>query len=189
MSKAGNRRAGYLGISVVVLAAATGPALVAQGGPKVARPAGSVTTASGESSRLERARAVLGTLVGTWRFEIWFAGNFTNTPDAAGMRHVTTLFDDLRLEWTENLDHSPIETRGLIAFDPKSGRFFSSSVSSAGPAPVFMLGTVDNTEPLVIFRPLADSTDQSFAVTMLDADHFRTAALDRSWRALFTRQP
>jgi hypothetical protein len=128
-------------------------------------------------------------LVGAWRFEVWFAGNFSGVPDASGTRLVTTLFDDLRLQWIEELDHSPIQARGIIGFDLKSGRFFSSAVSSAGPAPEFMAGTLDSAEPLVTFRPLADSTDQAFAIALLDADHFRSAALDHSWRAVFTRQP
>jgi hypothetical protein len=102
---------------------------------------------------------------------------------------VTTLFDDLRVQWTEALDRSQIETRGIIGFDPGSGRFFSSSVSSADPAPEFMTGILDTAEPLLTFRPIADSAGQSFALTMLDADHFRSAALDHSWRAVFTRQP
>jgi hypothetical protein len=101
---------------------------------------------------------------------------------------VTTLFDDLRVQWTEALDHSRIETRGIIGFDPGSGRFFSSSVSSAGPAPEFMMGTLDSAEPLITFRSVADSAGQAFALTMLDDDHFRSAALDHSWRAVFTRQ-
>jgi Protein of unknown function (DUF1579) len=189
MAKEVHRRAGYLGVSLMVMALAPGAALVAQGGAKLARPAGSVTTASAESSPpLERARGMLGAMVGTWRFELWFAGNFSTTPDASGTRCVATLFDDLRLQWTEDLDHSQVETRGLIAFDPKTGRFFSSVVSSAGPAPEFMAGTLDSAEPLVTFRPLGDSTDQAFAITLLDADHFRSAALDHSWRAVFTRQ-
>jgi Protein of unknown function (DUF1579) len=180
----------YLGVSLMALALAPGAALVAQGGAKLARPAGSVTMVSAESSPpLERARGMLGALVGTWRFELWFAGNFSTTPDASGTRRVATLFDDLRLQWTEDLDHSQVETCGLIAFDPKTGRFFSSVVSSAGPAPEFMAGTLDSAEPLVTFRPLGDSTDQAFAITLLDADHFRSAALDHSWRAVFTRQP
>ena len=189
MGIGGYSRVGYLGIILVVVTTAPGRLLVAQGGSKVVHPVRSASTASPESSRLEPARAVLHTLVGTWRFEIWFAGNFGVAPDASGTRRVTTLFDDLRLQWTEELDHSPIQTQGLIGFDPKSGRFFSSSVSSAGPAPEFMTGILDSAEPLITFRQIADSADQSFSLTLLDGDHFRAAALDRSWRAVFTRQP
>ena len=181
-------RAGYVGISLVVIVATTGPALLAQGGRSLARPVGTATTSSAESSHLEPARAIVQGLVGTWRFDIWFAGNFGGAPDATGTRVVTTLFDDLRVQWTDALDHSQIETRGMIGFDPRSGRFFSSSVSSADPAPEFMTGTLDTAEPLLTFRPIADSAGQSFALTMLDADHFRSAALDHSWRAVFTRQ-
>jgi hypothetical protein len=181
-------RAGYVGISLVIIVATTGPALLAQGGRALARPASAAIAPSPESSRLEPARAIVQRLVGTWRFELWFAGNFGSAPDATGTRVVTTLFDDLRVQWTEALDHSQIETRGIIGFDPGSGRFFSSAVSSAGPAPEFMMGTLDSAEPLVTFRPVADSAGQSFALTLLDDDHFRSAALDHSWRAVFTRQ-
>ena len=179
----------YLGVILVVLAAAPGRTLAGQGGPKVARPAGSVTATSSEASPVEPARGILRGLVGTWRFEVWFAGNFGGAPDASGTRLVTTLFDDLRLQWTEELDHSPIQARGMLGYDPRSGRFFSSSVSSAGSGAELMTGTVDPAEPLVTFRPIADSADQAFALTILDDNHFRSAALDHSWRAVFTRQP
>jgi len=43
----------------------------AKPGATVARPA----------SHLQPARGILGNLAGTWRFEIWFAGNFSGTPD------------------------------------------------------------------------------------------------------------
>jgi Protein of unknown function (DUF1579) len=183
------RGALYLGVSLFVMAVAPGPTLVAQGGPKVARPATSLSAAVPEASQLEPARGILRTLVGTWRFEVWFAGNFGGAPDASGTRRLTTLFDDLRLQWTEELDHSPIQARGMLGFDPKSGRFFSSSVSSAGSGAELMTGSLDSAEPLLTFRPVADANDQAFAITLLDEDHFRSAALDHSWRAVFTRQP
>ncbi|HVH67708.1 MAG TPA: hypothetical protein VM716_07570 [Gemmatimonadales bacterium] len=188
MTIAAHYSARYFGISLAVISAAFAPALLAQGGRTLARPVGATTAASPESSRLEAARGIVHTLVGTWRFEIWFAGNFGAAPDVTGTRVVTTLYDDLRVQWTEALDHSQIETRGIIGFDPGSGRFFWSSVSSAAAAPEFMIGTLDPAEPLVTFRPITDSADRSFAVTMLDDDHFRSAALDHSWRAVFTRQ-
>ncbi len=52
-----------------------------------------------------------------------------------------------------------------------------------------MMATLDDYEPVLTFRPIADSADQPFSLTLLDGDHFRAAALDRSWRAVFTRQP
>ena len=166
--------------SLLVMAVAPGPPLPGQRGPQTARP---------ESTRLEPARSILRRLVGTWRFEIWFAGNFDAEPDASGTRLVTTLFDDLRLQWIEELDHSPIQVRGIIGFDPQRGRFFWSTVSSAGSGAELMTGTLDSAEPLLTFRAIADSADQAFALVLLDADHFRSAALDHSWRAMFTRRP
>jgi uncharacterized protein DUF1579 len=183
------RSSGYIAIGLVVFAVAPERVALAQGGRALTRPVAAVAGVPPVASRLEPAHAILGTLVGTWRFEIWFAGNFAGAPDASGTRVVTTLFDDLRLQWTEQLDHSAIQARGLLGFDPGSGRFFSSTVSSAGPTPEFMTGTLDDAEPLLTFRPLADSTAVSFAMTMLDDNHFRVAALDHSWRAVFTRQP
>lgn len=179
---------GYLGISLVVLTVASGTTLLGQGAAKVSRPAGSATTSS-EASSLEPARGILHTLVGTWRFEVWFAGNFGGAPDASGTRLVTTLFDDLRLQWIEELDHSPVQARGIIGFDANTGRFFWSAVSSAGSGAQMLTGSLDGAEPMITFRPIADSGDQSFALTILDANHFRSAALDHSWRAVFTRQP
>ncbi len=176
-----NPRHRLVGMTLILMAMAPGRVSVCQRSSPVGRL---------QSSRLEPARGILRTLIGTWRFEMWFAGNFDGAPDVSGTRLVTTMFDDLRLlQWTEELDHSPIQTQGLIGFDSQSGRFFSSSVSSAGPAPQFMTGIVDTAEPLITFRQIADSADQAFSLTLLDADHFRAAALDRSWRAVFTRQP
>jgi hypothetical protein len=58
-----------------------------------------------------------------------------------------------------------------------------------------MTGTLDDAEPLITFSPLslapdgpARSSNQAFAVAVLDDDHYTAAALDRAWRAVFTRQ-
>ncbi|HMH83312.1 MAG TPA: DUF1579 family protein [Gemmatimonadales bacterium] len=193
----GAYHAGYVAVSVVVLAATPGRALVAQGGRTAAHSIGSAAPLPPAASRLEPARGILRSLVGTWRFEVWFAGNFDGAPDASGTRVVTTLFDDLRLQWTEALDRSPIQGQGIIGFDPGSGRFFSTAVYSAGSAPELMTGTLDSAAPLVTFSPIPASSDpspaeraiQSFALTMLDRNHFASAALDHGWRSVFTRQP
>src|SRR3989442_10486146 len=79
-------------------------------------------TVAGPSSHLQPARGILGDLVGNWQFQIWFAGNFSGTPDASGIRVMKALFDDLRLEWTEVLDHSQVQGQGLVGFDPSSDR-------------------------------------------------------------------
>jgi hypothetical protein len=153
--------------------------------------------AAPERSRLEPARSVLHRLVGTWRFELWFAGNFAGAPDASGTRVLKPLYDDLRLEWTEDLDHSPLAGRGVIGFDPASGRFFSASVYSGGPAPEVMSGVLDDAEPLITFQAIALSPDSGavrragpgLALNVLDDSHFTLAPHDRAWRAVFTRQP
>ena len=107
------------------------------------------------------------------------------------MRVVKSLFDDLRLEWTEHLDHSGMRGQGIVAFDPRSGRFFSASVYSGGAAPEFATGTLDDGQPLITFTPilgLNQQLGQSSALSMLDRDHFSWVALDGGWRAVFTRQ-
>lgn len=182
---------------IVAVAAGAARPSFAQGARAVAHGAGPTGAVSPQSARLEPARGIVHELVGTWRFDIWFAGNFGGTPDATGTRTVTPLFDDLRLQWTERLDHSAVEGQGIIGFDPASGRFFSSAVYSAGSTPDFLTGTLDGAEPLVTFSPIGMSPDSSsaeramhsFSLTMLDHDHFRVAALDHGWRAVFTRQP
>jgi hypothetical protein len=146
--------------------------------------------------RLASARSVLHTLVGTWHFEMRFAGNFDGPPDVSGTRVVKPLFDDKRLEWTETLDQSHVQGQGVVGYDDRSDRFFSSAVSSAGSSPELMTGTLDDAEPLITFSPLALAPDSgttresnaAFAVALLDDDHFTAAALDRAWRAVFTRQ-
>jgi hypothetical protein len=143
---------------------------------------------------------VLHTLVGTWRFEVRFAGNFEGSPDAAGTRVIQPLFDTLRLAWTEALDHSQVQGQGVIGFDLTSGRFFSSAIYSSGGAPEFMAGTLDDAEPLVTFLPidltpdsgpaaLAARRSRALTLSVFDEDHFTVAALDRAWRATYTRQP
>src|SRR5690349_294741 len=162
-------------------------ALAAQGGRQLARAAQPAPAV--ESERLlAPAISVLRTLVGTWRFEIRFAGNFDGPPDAAGTRVVKQLFDSLRLEWTEQLDNSTLGGgRGLVAFDPASGRFYATAMYSSGATPELMAGTPDEAEPLVTFRPLAAGA-QPFALSVVDRDHFLVTALDHTWRALFTRR-
>ncbi len=181
-------------ISAVVLAnvslVASVPPLVAQGGPKTNRPAASPPAPpSAGQPRLEPARSVLRHLVGRWRFEIWFAGNFDGAPDASGTRVVEALFDDLRVQWTEEVEHSEIRGQGIIGFDPHSSRFYSTSVSSGGSGAEFMTGTLDPAEPLVAFSPIAPSPGaRSFTLSILDPDHFTISPSGRGWRAVFTRQ-
>jgi hypothetical protein len=147
--------------------------------------------------RLAAARGLLRTLAGRWRFEMRFAGNFDGPADVSGTRVFKPLFDSLRLEWTEALDHSSVQGQGVVGFDEKNGRFFSSGVYSAGSTPEFMTGTLDDNQPLVTFTPLPFMAEmgqtpggptQAFALNVIDTDHYTVTALDRAWRAVFTRQ-
>lgn len=175
------------------------PALVAQGGGKATRGAVVAPLAPLARSRLAPARSILQRLVGTWRFEMWFAGNIDGPPDVSGTRIVSALFDDLRVEWIEAIDHSPVHGQGLMGFDARSERFFSTAVFSAGSGAELMTGTLDLADGVITFTPIAlaspaesDAGDQlarPSALSMLDANHFTWVALDRGWRALFTRQP
>jgi hypothetical protein len=204
MSNTVGRKSGYLAAVVFMIAAAWTP-LCAQGGRQLSRAAtpaagpAAAAPAAGDEPTFAPARSVLRTLAGTWHFDIRFAGNFDGPPDASGTRVAQPLFDDLRLQWTETLDHSalPLEGQGIIGFDPQTGRFFSSTLSSSGTSPEFMTGTLDRAEPLVTFNPIALAPDSgppsaprpSLALNVLDHDHFTLAPVDRAWRALFTRQP
>ncbi|HYT69899.1 MAG TPA: DUF1579 family protein [Gemmatimonadales bacterium] len=184
-----HRRFGYVAAGVLAIAAASASPLVAQGGEQANERVGVTTPVSLEPSHVAPARSMLRNLVGTWRFEIWFAGNLDGAPDASGTRVVTTLYDDLRLEWTEQLDHSNVRGQGMLGFDPTSDRFFSSSVYTTGAAPEFMTGVLDDAEPRVTFRPItvaAGASPSSFSI--LDQNHFTWVPLDRAWRATFTRQ-
>jgi hypothetical protein len=185
-------RLGVVAAGMATLAATGTQTLAAQ---QANRGAAAAPLAPAERSRMA-ARSILRRLVGTWRFDMWFAGNMDGPPDVVGTRFVSALFDDLRVEWTEEIDHSPIRGRGFMGFDPRSQRFFSTAVVSAGSGAELMTGVLDPAQPLIAFSTLAlapdaDSTaqvGQSSALSMLDANHFSWVALDRSWRALFTRQ-
>jgi hypothetical protein len=103
------------------------------------------------------------------------------------------LFDDLRVEWTEQLDHTAVQSQGMIGFDERSGRFYSTSVSNAGSGAEFMTGVADAAEPRITFSPMsllldAAAGQQSAALSMMDQDHFTWAPLDHAWRAVFTRE-
>jgi hypothetical protein len=182
---------GALGFAVV-----TPGRLAAQGNARLSHTTDLAPVAAPEGGHLEPARGILQTLVGTWRFEIWFAGNYGGAPDASGTRVVKALFDDLRLEWTEQLDHSTLAGQGVLGFDPSSDRFFSSAVYSAGATPEFMTGTLDAAEPLVTFSSILTAPVErpgqplvpASIMTMLDQNHFAWTARDRAWRAVFTRQ-
>ena len=126
-------------------------------------------------------------------FEIWFAGNFGGTPDVSGIRVLKALFDDLRLEWTEVLDHSQVQGQGFVGFDPASDRFFSTSVYNVGSAPELLTGIPDDAQPSITFYPIPISPGAgeplpSSTLAVVDHDHFTWTAQDRAWRAVFTRQ-
>src|SRR5207244_2682238 len=87
-----------------------------------------------------------------WHFEMRFAGNFDGPADVSGTRVFKPLFDSLRLEWTEVLDHSPVQGRGVVGFDGRSGRLLSSGVYSAGSRPECLMGTMDGGAPSRPFR-------------------------------------
>jgi len=172
------------------------PRLAAQGRQTrraVAAPSVDAAAAAARAAALEPARSMLRHLVGRWRVEIRFAGNFDGPPDASGTRVVVALFDDLRLQWTEQLDSARTRSQGLLGFDSRTGRFYSSTVDSAGPGAEFLTGSVSLNEPLVTFVPVGASSGRdtagSFTWTMVDQDHFTWAPLDRGWRAVLTREP
>ena len=175
------------------------PALTAQGGGQASRSAAVAPLAPLTRSGLAPARSILQRLVGTWRFEIWFAGNIEGPPDVSGTRVVSALFDDLRVEWIESIDHSPVHGQGIMGFDSRSERFFSTAVFNAGSGAELMTGTLDLADGRITFTPIdlasppdsnpAEQVARSSALSMLDANHFSWVALDRAWRALFTRQP
>jgi hypothetical protein len=192
-------RFGLIAAGVFAVATAGAQSLVAQGGansyPGVTV-APTARAAPPARALLEPARSILRSLVGGWRFEIWFAGNIDGPPDASGTRVIKTLYDDLRVEWTEELDHSPIRGQGIVGFDERTSRFFGISVDSAGSGAEFMTGILEEDEPLITFRPLslepgvstAEQLVRSSALSILDPNHFTWTALDRGWRAVFTRQ-
>lgn len=186
----------HIAAIIAGLTAAWAPSLAAQGGaqnrraaPVAAAVAEDVRTPSATSAvAVELASGLLKTLMGTWRFEVRFAGNFTGAPDASGTRVFNALFDDLRLEWTESLDSSTIGARGIVGFDPRTGEFYSTAVNSSGPGIELLSGSMDLAEPLVLFTPSSRSRDASYTLRVVDADHFMWAPLDRGWRAVFTRE-
>lgn len=180
---------------LLVAAVAFAPGLAAQGAKEATGRGRPRATTAGPSSHLEPARGILGDLVGTWRFEIWFAGNFTGTPDVSGIRAMKALFDDLRLEWTEVLDHSQVQGQGLVGFDPSSDRFFSTSVYNVGSAPELLTGIPDDAQPSITFYAISIAPGAGdpppppmSTLAMVDHDHFTWTAQDRAWRAVFTRR-
>ena len=193
------RRRGSAEVTACLLAAAVSLAsgLAAQGAKEATgrgRPAAAAAAAR-STSHVQPARGMLGDLVGTWRFEIWFAGNFTGTPDVSGIRVAKVLFDDLRVEWTEVLDHSQVQGQGLVGFDPVSDRFFSTSVYNVGSAPELLTGIPDDAQPSITFYAISISPGAgepppppASTLALVDRDHFTWAAQDRAWRAVFTRQ-
>lgn len=167
------------------------PAIAATPGDGNAPNAPSATSAVA----VELAGGLMKTLMGTWRFEVRFAGNFTGAPDASGTRVFAPLFDDQRLEWTESLDSSTIGARGIVGFDSRTGQFYSTAVHSSGPGIELLTGSMDLAEPLILFTPTAraggDANQlrmESFTLRVIDVDHFMWAPADRGWRAVFTRE-
>ncbi len=173
-------------VSAIAVSTALASQLSAQGGPQARRPAPAATALPS----LEPARSILRHLVGRWRVEVRFAGNFDGAPDASGTRVVETVFDDLRLQWTEDVDSSQVRSQGTIGFDSRTGRFYSTAVYSDGSGAELLTGTLDRAEPLVTFSPVAPAPGTgSFTLRMVDPDHFIWSPLDHGWRALLTREP
>jgi hypothetical protein len=168
--------------------------VAAQGGPKTTRPAAATPSTDVDQPSRQPARSLLHQLVGRWRFATWFAGNFDGSPDASGTRLVDTLYDDLRIQWTEELDSSASRSQGIIGFDTRTGRLYSSAVYSEGTGPELLMGTVSPSEPLVTFAPVVPASNAgqrlmgSFTLTLIDPDHFTWVPLDHGWRAVFTRE-
>jgi hypothetical protein len=173
--------------------------LAAQGTLETTPPNAPKSSVRASEASLQPPRSLVHLLVGRWRFAIWFAGNFDGPPDASGTRVVEALYDDLRLQWTEELDNPGGRSQGFIGFDPRAGRFYSSSVHSEGSGAEFLIGTLSPSEPLVTFTPVAQAHDsrsptsdrrlmESFVLTLIDQDHFTWVPLDRGWRAVFTRE-
>ncbi len=189
------RRSAAVAGCVLAVASALAPGLAAQGAKEASGRAKPGAPVAHPASHVQPARGILGNLAGTWRFEIWFAGNFSSTPDVTGIRVLRALFDDLRLEWTEVLDHSEAQGQGLVGFDPASDRFFSTSVYNVGSAPEFLTGVLDDAQPSITFYPISISPAAgepppapSSTLAVLDRDHFTWTAQDRTWRAVFSRQ-
>jgi len=191
------RHRGSAEVAACLLAAAVAfaPGLAAQGAKEANGRARPASTPARPTSHVQPARGMLGDLVGTWRFEIWFAGNFSGTPDVSGIRVAKALFDDLRLEWTEVLDHSQVQGQGLVGFDPASDRFFSTSVYNVGSAPELLTGVPDDAQPSITFYAISISPGAgepppppASTLAVVDHDHFTWGAQDRAWRAVFTRQ-
>jgi len=196
--------------AVVAVAMLAAQSLAAQGGaqqrraPVAAMSAVASTDASGTTDAagttatltLQLAGDLLKTLAGKWRFEVRFAGNFTGAPDGSGTRVFAALFDSLRLEWRETVDSSSASAQGIIGFDPDNGRFYSTAVYSSGSGVELLTGTLDMAEPFVAFNPIAPASGnaarrgiESFTFRLIDQDHFTWSPIDRSWRAVFTREP
>jgi len=190
-----SRRCLHIVVALIATSLITPPRhLAAQGGPKTSRPApGSSSTTTGQPS-LQLPRSLVQQLVGRWRFAIWFAGNFDGPPDASGTRVADTLYDDLRLQWTEQFDNSASRSQGIMGFDQRTGRLYRSAVYSDGTGAELLTGTLSPSEPLVTFAPIAAAPTgdrglmDSFTLTVIDQDHFTWVPLDRGWRAVFTRE-
>jgi hypothetical protein len=190
----------HVALTISALATAWASTLLAQGGPQARRPAPAPAPAPAAPApgvaqlSLEPARSMLRHLVGRWRVEIRFAGNFDGAPDASGTRVVDSLFDDLRLQWTEALDSSRVRGQGFIGFDSHDGRLYSTAVYSAGSGAELLTGTLDLAEPVIAFSPVAPvapapPAGATFVLRMVDPDHFTWSPLDRGWRAVWTREP
>src|SRR2546430_8818707 len=73
-----------LALGALAVAAIAPLRLAAQGNERLGRTTEAIPSASAEPSHLEPARGILRTLVGTWRFQIWLAGNYRGASDASG---------------------------------------------------------------------------------------------------------
>src|SRR3989440_10927819 len=78
---------------VLAVAAAFAPGLAAQGAKEGNGPGRPSATGAGPPSPPPPARGIPRDPVGTLQVPIWFAGNFSGTPDLSGIPGMQALFD------------------------------------------------------------------------------------------------
>ena len=140
----------------------------------------------------DKAAGFLTRLAGTWRFEMYAAGQ--RGPVASGQREMRLMGDSTKLAWTETFDSRSDTGVGILGHNAATDAWYVLGAYTHEPNPVVLIGRADHSAHTVTFD--AAPSDVGLArlgtfvaseLRLIDVNHFEWVSTDGRWRTVFTR--